>query len=94
MRQAFAGVVTFAPSLLETRTAGTLRTARRQLDVGDIRDAVTAVSGLPGRAGADFAIWREKALKRAALDDALDALNSRLLGAAASAAQSPGLSPG
>jgi hypothetical protein len=94
MRQAFAGVVTFAPSSLETRTAGTLRTARRQLDVGDIRDAVTAVSGLPGRAGADFAIWREKALKRAALDDALDALNSRLLGAAASAAQSPGLSPG
>ena len=94
MRQAFAGVVAFAPSSLETRTAGTLRTARRQLDVGDIRDAVTAVSGLPGRAGADFAIWREKALKRAALDDALDALNSRLLGAAASAAQPPGPSPG
>lgn len=94
MRQAFAGVVTFAPSSLETQTSGTLRTARRQLDVGDIRDAVTAVSGLPGRSGADFASWREKALKRAALDDALDALNARLLGAAASAAATPGPTPG
>ena len=90
MRQAFAGVVAFAPSALETRTAGTLRTARRQLDIGDIRDAVIAVSGLPGRADPDFAVWREKALKRAALDDALAALNSRLLGAAASTAPPAG----
>lgn len=94
MRQAFEGVVAFAPSSLEARTAGTLRTARRQLDVGDIRDAVTAVSGLPGRAGADFAIWREKALKRAALDDALEALNSRLLGAAAAANPTSNAAPG
>ena len=93
MRQAFEGVATFAPSSLETRTAGTLRTARRQLDVGDIRDAVTAVSGLPGRAGSDFSAWREKALKRAALDDALETLNARLLGAAAST-PSPGPTPG
>ncbi len=84
LRQAFDGVVAFAPSSLETRTAGTLRTARRQLDVGDIRDAVTAVSGLPGRSGADFSSWRDKALKRASLDEALETLNSRLLGAAAS----------
>lgn len=84
LRQAFDGVVAFAPSSLETRTAATLRTARRQLDVGDIRDAVTAIAGLPGRSGADFSSWREKALKRAALDEALETLNSRLLGAAAS----------
>lgn len=90
LRQAFDGVVTFAPSPLETRTAGTLRTARRQLDVGDIRDAVTAVSGLPGRSGADFVSWREKALKRATLDEALETLNSRLLGAAASTASPAG----
>lgn len=90
LRQAFDGVVAFAPSPLETRTAGTLRTARRQLDVGDIRDAVTAVSGLPGRSGADFASWREKALKRATLDEALETLNSRLLGAAASTASPAG----
>jgi hypothetical protein len=89
MRQAFQGVVTFAPSSLAIQTAGTLRTARRQLDIGDIRDAVTAVSGLPGRAGSDFARWQEKAVKRADLDDALETLNSRLLGAAASAAPTP-----
>ena len=94
MRQAFEGVVTFAPTSLETQTAGTLRTARRQLDVGDIRDAVTAVSGLPGRSGADFTVWRDKALKRAALDDALEMLNARLLGAAASSAPAPGPGPG
>ncbi len=89
MRQAFEGVVTFAPSSLAIQTAGTLRTARRQLDIGDIRDAVTAVSGLPGRAGSDFARWQEKARKRADLDDALETLNSRLLGAAASATPVP-----
>jgi hypothetical protein len=94
MRQAFAGVVTFAPSSLEARTAATLRTARRQLDVGDIRDAVTAVAGLPGRSGADFNVWREKALKRASLDEALETLNARLLAPTASAVPAPGSGPG
>lgn len=94
MRQAFAGVVTFAPSSLEARTAATLRTARRQLDVGDIRDAVTAVAGLPGRSGADFNVWREKALKRATLDEALETLNARLLAPTASAVPAPGPGPG
>ena len=94
MRQAFAGVVTFAPSSLEARTAATLRTARRQLDVGDIRDAVTAVAGLPGRSGADFNVWREKALKRASLDEALETLNARLLAPTASAVPAPGPGPG
>lgn len=78
LRQSFEGVVSFEPSALETQTAGTLRTARRQLDVGSIREAVTAVSTLP-----DFTAWRDKALKRAALDDALKTLNLRLLGATA-----------
>ena len=94
MRQAFAGVVTFAPSSLEARTAATLRTARRQLDVGDIRDAVTAVAGLPGRSGADFNVWREKALQRASLDEALETLNARLLAPTASAVPAPGSGPG
>jgi hypothetical protein len=85
LRQAFEGVVSFAPSQLETQTAGTLRTARRQLDIGSIREAVTAVSSLP-----DFAAWREKALKRAALEDALKSLNTRLL----TASTSPPIPPG
>lgn len=94
MRQAFEGVASFAPSSLAIQTAGTLRTARRQLDIGDIRDAVTAVSGLPGRAGSDFSLWQEKARKRADLDDALESLTSRLLAPSASAISTPGPTPG
>lgn len=100
LRQAFAGVVAFEPDRQVSLNAETLRTARRQLDVGEIRDAVTAISGLPGRASQDFAVWREKALQRAELDDALTALNTRLLGAAAApgpgqaASQEAGPPPG
>jgi hypothetical protein len=83
LRQSFSGVVAFEPSRREAETRETLRTARRQLDVGAIRDAVTAVSGLKGRGAEDFAIWRDKALARARLDDALRSLNLRVLGAAA-----------
>ena len=83
LREAFAGTMEFEPSDLVTRNADTLRSARRQLDIGNIRNAVTAVSGLSGGAARDFAAWREKALQRARLDDALAALNTRLLAAAA-----------
>jgi hypothetical protein len=83
LRQSFSGVVAFEPAKTVSLNAETLRTARRQLDVGEIRDAVTAVSGLSGRARADFETWREKALQRALLDDAMKSLNTRLLGAAA-----------
>lgn len=83
LRQAFAGVVTFDPAEQVSLTADTIRSARRRLDIGEIRDAVTAVSGLPGRAGQDFAAWREKAMDRVRLDDAMKAINARLLAAAA-----------
>lgn len=83
LRQSFAGTVDFEPSDLVRRNADTLRSARRQLDIGNIRNAVTAVSGLSGGAVQDFAGWRDKALQRARLDDALKALNIRLLAAAA-----------
>lgn len=83
LRQAFAGVVTFAPTAQVSLVADTIRSARRQLDIGEIREAVTAVSGLSGRAGQDFATWREKALDRVRLDAAMKAINERLLTAAA-----------
>ena len=83
LRESFAGVVEFEPSDLVIRNDDTLRSARRQLDIGAIRNAVTAVAGLSGKAEQDFAVWREKAVQRARLDDALKAINIRLLAAAA-----------
>lgn len=83
LRQSFAGVVEFAPSVLVTRNAETIRTARRQLDIGDVSGAVAAVAALSGDAAEAYAIWRKRALERARLEAALGDLNSRLLGAAA-----------
>lgn len=83
LRQAFAGVVTFEPANSVALASDTIRTARRQLDVGEIRNAMNAVVGLSGRAHDTFATWREKAMQRAMLDDAMKSLNTRLLGAAA-----------
>lgn len=83
LRESFGGTVEFEPSDLVVRNADTLRSARRQLDIGAIRNAVTAVSGLSGKAQKDFAAWRVKAEQRAQLDDALKALSIRLLAAAA-----------
>lgn len=83
LRQSFTGVVSFAPDARVTQAEDTLRSARRRLDIGEIREAVTAVSGLRGRGGAAFDDWRAKALRRAQLDAAMKSLNTRLLGAAA-----------
>ena len=83
LRQAFASVVRFEPANRVALASDTIRTARRQLDVGEIRKAMNAVVGLSGRAHDAFATWREKAMQRAMLDDAMKSLNTRLLGAAA-----------
>lgn len=83
LRQSFAGVVEFGPSQLVTRNAETIRTARRQLDIGDIEGAAAAVAALSGKAGEAYTVWRKKALERANLESALRSLNDRLLGAAA-----------
>jgi hypothetical protein len=89
LRQAFASVVRFEPANRVALASDTIRTARRQLDVGEIRKAMNAVVGLSGRAHDAFATWREKAMQRAMLDDAMKSLNTRLLGAA-TATQGPG----
>jgi hypothetical protein len=89
LRQAFASVVRFEPANSVALASDTIRTARRQLDVGEIRKAMNAVVGLSGRAHDAFATWREKAMQRAMLDDAMKSLNTRLLGAA-TATQGPG----
>jgi hypothetical protein len=83
LRQSFAGVVEFGPSQLVTRNAETIRTARRQLDIGDIEGAAAAVAALSGKAGEAYTVWRKRALERANLESALRSLNDRLLGAAA-----------
>ncbi len=83
LRQSFAGVIEFAPSALVVRNTETVRTARRQLDIGDVRGAAAAVSSLSGEARAAYEVWRKRALERARLDSVLGDLNSRLLGAAA-----------
>jgi hypothetical protein len=83
LRQSFAGVVEFGPSQLVTRNAETIRTARRQLDIGDIEGAAAAVAALSGKAGEAYSVWRKRALERANLESALRSLNDHLLGAAA-----------
>jgi|JI7StandDraft_1071085.scaffolds.fasta_scaffold00634_8 hypothetical protein len=83
LRDSFAGVIEFAPSALVARNAETLRTARRQLDIGDVQGAIAAVSSLSGDARGAYDIWHKRAGERARLDATLSDLNSRLLGAAA-----------
>ncbi|MCC7428418.1 MAG: hypothetical protein IT557_16110 [Alphaproteobacteria bacterium] len=83
LRDSFAGVIEFAPSALVARNTETLRTARRQLDIGDVQGAIAAVSSLSGDARGAYDIWRKRAGERARLDATLSDLNSRLLGAAA-----------
>ena len=83
LRDSFAGVIEFAPSALVARNTETLRTARRQLDIGDVQGAIAAVSSLSGEARGAYDIWRKRAGERARLDATLSDLNSRLLGAAA-----------
>jgi hypothetical protein len=85
LRQSFTGLVSFEEDPTVALTADTIRSARRQLDIGEIREAVTAIAGLTGRAQQDFAEWRIRATERAQLDRAMKGLNTRLLGAAAAA---------
>lgn len=79
LRTAFVGVVDFEPSPTVATSRDIIRNARRQLDLGDVRGAVEAVTGIAGKAGAAFSTWRTQAEKRAALDQSLRALNVRLL---------------
>jgi hypothetical protein len=55
--------------------------ARRSLEVGDARGAVEAINEMSGPASRAFRTWRAEALKRAEVDERLDALNRRLVGA-------------
>jgi hypothetical protein len=84
LRQAFTGVVAFDPPPLVTSNADTVRNARRQLEIGDVRGALEAVTGVKGRAEGAFRSWRVDAIKRAELDERVRTLNARLLGTATS----------
>ena len=79
LRTAFIGVVEFEPSPAVATNRDIIRNARRQLDLGDVRGAVEAVTGISGNAGAAFAAWQTQAEKRALLDQSLRGLNVRLL---------------
>lgn len=85
LRDSFAGMIEFAPSPLVARNAETIRTARRQLDIGDVQGAIAAAAALSGEARGAYDIWRKRAQERAKLDATLGDLNARLLGAAAMA---------
>lgn len=79
LRAAFTGVVDFAPSPAVATTSDIIRNARRQLDLGDVRGALEAVTGIHGNPGAAFSAWQARAEKRAALNESLEELNARLL---------------
>jgi len=55
--------------------------ARRYLETGDTRGAVEAINQMSDPAARAFRNWRNEALKRAEVDERLDALNRRLVGA-------------
>jgi hypothetical protein len=55
--------------------------ARRSLEVGDARGAVEAINEMSGPASRAFRTWRAEALKRAEVDERVDDLNRRLVGA-------------
>lgn len=79
LRAAFTGVVDFAPSPAVATTTDIIRNARRQLDLGDVRGALEAVTGIYGNPGVAFEAWQVRAEKRAALNESLEELNARLL---------------
>ncbi len=79
MRAAFTGVVDFEPSPAVATTRDIIRNARRQLDLGDVRGALEAITGIHGNPGVAFNAWQVRAEKRAVLNDKLEELNARLL---------------
>lgn len=79
LRAAFTGVVDFEPSPAVATTRDIIRNARRQLDLGDVRGALEAVTGIHGNPGAAFSVWQTHAEKRAVLNESLEELNARLL---------------
>ena len=79
LRAAFTGVVVFEPSPAVATTSDIIRNARRQLDLGDVRGALEAVTGIHGNPGTAFNAWQSRAEKRAALNENLEELNARLL---------------
>lgn len=86
LRTSFAGVVEFEPAPIVTANAEIIRNASRQLDFGDVRGAIEALTAVKGTAAEAFRPWRVEAEKRAALNESLRDLNARLLGAAANGA--------
>lgn len=67
-------------------TADLIADARRALDIDDLRLAVEHIDGITGAPAKAFRIWRDDALRRAELDQRLQTLNQRLVGALADTA--------
>ncbi len=64
-------------------TTDIIAEARRSLDAGDARGAVEAINAMSGPPARAFGKWRSAALRRAELDERLETLNRRLVGASA-----------
>lgn len=65
----------------DDETADLIADARRALDAGDTRGAVEYIDGITGAPAKAFRDWRAEALRRAELDQRLETLNQRLVGA-------------
>jgi hypothetical protein len=79
LRGAVSGLVTIRRTGADDRTSTLLRQAEEAIDAGDARAAVTAIDGLEPAPRAALAGWRDKAARRADLDEQIAALNARLL---------------
>jgi hypothetical protein len=79
LRGSLSGLVTVRRTNADDRTSVVLRQASDAIDAGDARSAVAAVDDLTGDALAAMTAWRDRAERRAALDEQVAALNARLL---------------
>ncbi len=79
LRGAMSGIVTVRRTDADEATLQLITRARGALASGDIAGAIDAVDDMSGEAAGAMDAWRERALRRAELDERLETINSRLL---------------
>lgn len=79
LRGAMSGIVTVRRTDADEATLQIIASARSALASGDVAGAVDALQRLSGEAAGAVDAWRERAMRRAELDERLEAINSRLL---------------
>lgn len=79
LRGAMSGVVTVRRTDADEATLQIISSARSALGSGDVGGSVDILDGLSGEAAGAMDAWRQRAMRRAELDERLEAINSRLL---------------